>query len=62
MQGVWAQVEEHMEHMVEATQNKEEPSVELGSPPPGAWVCEACKSSVSRHKLYCSRLGCPHPA
>ena len=57
--GVWAQVEEHMAAAVEETQIKEEPSVELESPPPGAWVCRACTSWVSRHKLYCSREGAP---
>ena len=56
--GVWAQVEEHMAAAVEM-ENKEEPNVEQESPPPGAWVCRACKSWGSRHKLYCTRVGCP---
>ena len=56
--GVWAQVEEHMAAAVEM-ENKEEPNVEQESPPPGAWVCRACKSWASRHKLYCTRVGCP---
>ena len=57
--GVWAQVEEHMAAVVAETQLKAEPSVELESPPLGAWVCRACTSWVSRRKLYCSREGCP---
>ena len=56
--GLWAQVEEHMAAAVEM-ENKEEPNVEQESPPPGAWVCRACKSWASRHKLYCTRVGCP---
>ena len=57
--GVWAQVEENVEQAAEETQSKEEPTIELESPPEGAWVCSACTSWVSRHKLYCSRVGCP---
>ena len=49
--GVWPQVEEHMAAAVEETENKEEPSVELERPPLGAWVCGACMSWVTRHKL-----------
>ena len=57
--GVWAQVEEHMAAAVEETQIKEEHSVALGGPSPGAWVRRVCTSWLNRHKLYCSREGCP---
>ena len=52
-------VEEDVALAAEETLSKEEPRIELESPPPGAWVCSSCKSWVSRHKLYCSRVGCP---
>lgn len=57
--GVWAQVEEHVAEAFAEAEWVEEPNVETESPPPGAWVCHACTSWVSRHKLYCSRVGCP---
>ena len=57
--GVWQQVEEDMAAAAEEMVVKEEPSVDAESPPEGAWVCRACMSWVSRHKLYCQRTGCP---
>ena len=57
--GVWKQVEDDMAEAAEETESKVEPSIESESYPPGAWVCRSCASWVSRHKLYCSRVGCP---